>query len=453
MVKRAIIGGVKRKTTAIESTYRYFQTVDLVINHFKRDADKQKIFQLIHDKSTLKNLLNATATIHLYHNMGIRVQEIFQSEKFTYESTSKLEKNQKEILFEEVKSLLKDSFLLEIDLLYKVIELENLFINLLIEQREPNFQDFLKKKMIKSIEDKIENELLEIISKYPQFYFYDFIGELIGLTNEIKQDILEESSAFKDLSVGIEKKLENEEKEDKFIEVSTLNRLILKVKENFEFKSHKELQVQTMSVRMIKRKILDYEINKFPISIPGLEASYKGNILKKNLIKKIETIFKDERRIEYEQFEEQMLSYLREEIINQLKTNPNDFIYFLQSLNESEFEDIMNSIRIDTEMGCKLVKIENQDDVEKIIALSKSTKEIVILGVGLVSLQVADALKKNSVTVTFVVGSKQILSKNIDVDCAKIIQKRLEARGLLFLFHREVSAIRTKDSKACVITN
>lgn len=344
MVKRAIIGGVKRKTTAIESTYRYFQTVDLVINHFKRDADKQKIFQLIHDKSTLKNLLNATATIHLYHNMGIRVQEIFQSEKFTYESTSKLEINQKEILFEEVKSLLKDSFLLEIDLLYKVIELENLFINLLIEQREPDFQDFLKKKRIKSIEDKIENELLEIISKYPQFYFYDFIGELIGLTNEIKQDILEESSAFKDLSVSIEKKLENEEKEDKFIEVSTLNRLILKMKENFEFKSHKELQVQTMSVRMIKRKILDYEINKFPISIPGLKAFYKGNILKKNLIKKIETIFKDERRIEYEQFEEQMVSYLREEIINQLKTNPNDFIYFLQSLNESEFEDIIFSI-------------------------------------------------------------------------------------------------------------
>lgn len=93
------------------------------------------------------------------------------------------------------------------------------------------------------------------------------------------------------------------------------------------------------------------------------------------------------------------------------------------------------------------------DDAEKIIALSKSAKDIVILGAGLVSLQVADALKKNGVTVTFVVGSKQILSKNIDVDCAKIIQKRLEARGLLFLFHREVSAIRTKDSKACVITN
>ncbi|MFX0057666.1 MAG: hypothetical protein ACFE85_09550 [Candidatus Hodarchaeota archaeon] len=344
MVKRNLISGIKRKTTAIESTSRYFQTVDLIINHFKRDADKQKIFELIHDKSTLKNLLNATAAIHLYHNIGIRVQESFQSEQFTYESTSELEINEKKILVEEITSLLKNSFILEIDLLYKVIDLENLFINLLIEERKSEFQEIIKKKKIKDIEDKIELELLEIISRYPQFYFYDFIGDLIGLTNEIKQDILEESSAFRDLSVGIEKKLENEEKEDKFIELSTLNRLILKLKENFEFKSHKELQVQTMPVRMIKRKILDYKFDKLPISIPGLKAFYKGNLLKKNLIKKIESIFKDERRINYDQFEEEMINFLRFEIVSQLKTNSNDFIYFLQSVSESEFEDTIFSI-------------------------------------------------------------------------------------------------------------
>ncbi|MFW9936842.1 MAG: hypothetical protein ACFFD5_04290 [Candidatus Thorarchaeota archaeon] len=344
MVKRNLISGIKRKTTAIESTYRYFQTVDLIINHFKRDADKQKIFQLIQDKFTLKNLLKATAAIHLYHNMGIRIQEVVQSEQFTYDSTTKLEKSQKQVLFEEITSLLKDSFSLEIDLLYKVIELENLFINLLIEERELDFQEIIKTKRIKAIEDKIENQLLEIISSYPQFYFYDFIGDLIGLINEIKGEILEQSSAFRDLSVAVEKKLECEEKEDKFIEVSTLNRLILKLKENFEFKSHKELQVQTMPVRMIKRRIIDYEFNKFPISVPGLKAFLKGNLLKKNLIEKIESILKDEIRIDYDQFEEKIVSYLKKEIITQLKTNPNDFIYFLQSLNESKFEDIIFSI-------------------------------------------------------------------------------------------------------------
>ena len=42
-----MISGVKRKTTAIESAYRFFQTVDLFISHFKREADKNKIFELI----------------------------------------------------------------------------------------------------------------------------------------------------------------------------------------------------------------------------------------------------------------------------------------------------------------------------------------------------------------------------------------------------------------------
>jgi hypothetical protein len=344
MVKRNLISGIKRKTTAIESTSRYFQTGNLIINHLKRDADKQKIFELIHDKSTLKNLLNATAAIHLYHNMGIRVQKNIQLEKFTYEAASKLEISQKKILFNEIASFLKNSFILEIDLLYKIIDLENLFINLLIEERESEFQEIFKKKKVEEIEEKIEEELLEIISKYPQFYFYDFIGDLIGLSNEIKQDILEESSAFRDLSVSIEKKLQNEEKEDKFIEVSSLNYLILKLKDLFEFKSHKELQVQTMPVRMIKRRIIDYEFNKFPISIPGLKAFCKANLLKKELIKKIELIFKEKKRIDYEEFEEILVDFLRLEVINQLKTNPNDFIYFLQSLNEAEFEDIIFSI-------------------------------------------------------------------------------------------------------------
>ncbi|MHA1670828.1 MAG: hypothetical protein ACTSV5_09650 [Promethearchaeota archaeon] len=77
---------------------------------------------------------------------------------------------------------------------------------------------------------------------------------MIGLVDEIKYEILEESSAFKDLSIDLENKLEREEKEDNFIELSTLNRLILRIKKKFEFKSYKELQVQAMPVRMIKIK-------------------------------------------------------------------------------------------------------------------------------------------------------------------------------------------------------
>lgn len=337
-----MISGIKRKTTAIESTFRFFQTIDLIISHFKREADKQKIFELTTQKTTFKDLLIATAVIHIYHSLGIRVKETFELNKFSYESTKNLEQIEKNILIEEVNTLLKDSFVLEISVLNKILDLENRFISFLIEERKPTLPEFQRKQTLGDIENQIEQELLEIILKYPPFYFYDLIGDLIGLTDEIKLQILEESSAFKDLSLEIEKKLEKEEKEDKFIELATLGRMIEKIRKDFEFKSYKELQVQAMPVRMIKRRIFEYNFDRFPISIPGLQIFREANDLKKELLKKIESALRE--KINYDQFEQNILNFLKAELFKQLKVNPNDFIYFLQSLNECSFNNLIYSL-------------------------------------------------------------------------------------------------------------
>jgi len=334
-----MISGVKRKTTAVESTYRFFQTVDLIISHFKREADKNKIFELTSKKTSFDDLLKATATIHIYHSLGIRVQKLLDKDKFTFDSTKNLELTEKKMINEEVDLLLKNSLNLEVNLLNKIIDLENKIISFLIEERKENFQNIEREKIIKEIESQIEQELQEIILNYPPFYFYDLIGDLIGLNNEVKKEILEESAAFKDISVELEKKLEMEEKEDKFIELATLNRLIDKIRTDFEFKSYKELQIQAMPVRMIKRRVLEYNFNRFPISIPGLKVFMEANNLKKDLIYKIENALKE--KIDYEQFETKILSFLRLALIKKLKENPNDFIYFLQSINECGFADII----------------------------------------------------------------------------------------------------------------
>ncbi|MFX1346591.1 MAG: hypothetical protein ACFFAI_15945 [Promethearchaeota archaeon] len=334
-----MISGVKRKTAAAESTFRFFQTVDLIISHFKREADKIKIFELIGKDINFEDLLIATATIHIYHNLGLRVLNTIDLNQFTFDSTRKLELSEKGILIEEVGTLLKNSFFLEINLLNKIIDLENRFLSFLIEVRKSDLQELQKEKMIKEIETQIEQEFQEIIFSYPPFYFYDLIGDLIGLTNEIKKEILEESSAFKEISVDIEKKLETEEKEDKFIELATLDRMIHKIRMDFEFKSYKELQIEAMPVRMIKRKVVDFNFECFPISIPGLKAFEKANNLKKDLIKRIEEALKE--NINYDQFEKKMLLFLKSELIAKLKENPNDFIYYLQCLNECSFDEII----------------------------------------------------------------------------------------------------------------
>ncbi|MFX0046910.1 MAG: hypothetical protein ACFE8G_01965 [Candidatus Hermodarchaeota archaeon] len=339
MDKKFMISGIKRKSTAVESTSRFFQTIDLIISHLKRKADKEKIFELISENPNLRSLLIATAAVHLYHYMGIKVQESLDLHKLTIDSTQLLELTEKQILMEEVTSLLKNSFELERGIFDEIIDLENLFLTLLIEERRGNLQETEKEKKIEDIEEQIEFGLLNITSKFPSFYFYDFIGDLIGLNDEIRSSILEEAAALKSVSLEIEKQLELEEKEDKFIEVFTLNRLIERMQTQFEFKSYKELQVQTMSVRMIKRRILEHELNKYPISISGLTRYIEGNNLKRETIKYINNAL--EENLNYEQFEEKILLDLKYEIIKQLKTNPNDFIYFLQSLYESSFEDVI----------------------------------------------------------------------------------------------------------------
>ncbi|NVM43565.1 MAG: hypothetical protein HWN79_01505 [Candidatus Lokiarchaeota archaeon] len=389
MDEKFMISGVKRKSTAVESTYRFFQTIDLIISHLKRKADKEKIFELIRENPNLRSLLIATAAVHLYHYMGIKVQESLDSNQLTIDSTQQLHLREKQILMEEVTSLLKDSFELERGIFDEIIDLENMFLTLLIEERLGNLQETEKVKKIEDIEDQIEFGLLNIISKFPSFYFYDFIGDLIGLNDDVKLDILEEAAALKGVSLEVEKQLEQEEKEDKYIEVFTLNRLIERMQDLFEFKSYKELQVQTMPIRMIKKKILEYELNKYPISISGLNRYIEGNNLKRETIKYINNAL--EENLDYEQFEERILSDLKLEIIKQLKTNPNDFVYFLQSLYESSFEDVifllnkrgikdtLHLINIDYELAEKVKKNMIRFNIKKqdLIVLNDNKKNLI----------------------------------------------------------------------------
>ncbi len=337
-----MIMGVKRKATAIESTFRYFQTVDLILSHIKREADKENIFKLIDRRSTLKDLLVGTAAVHIYHNLGIKVEELLDTNKGTVESSKELELNEKKTIYREVKLLLKDSFESEINMLYKMIDIEEKFLELLIKSRKEEILENEKESLIKSIEDHLEKELLEIILNYSPFNFYDLIGDLIGLTNNVKKDILEEGAKFKDISIELEMKLEKEEKEDKYIEFSTLTRILKEIQKDFEFRSYQELKMQSMPMRMIKKRIIDYDLNRYPISLPGLKAFRQANNFKKKIIGKIENALKKE--INYEDFEKEMLIFIKKELIIQLKNNPNDFVYFLQNLNEESFDEIIYAL-------------------------------------------------------------------------------------------------------------
>ncbi|MHA1150307.1 MAG: hypothetical protein ACTSR8_18935 [Promethearchaeota archaeon] len=372
-----MISGIKRKTTAVESTKRFFQTVDLIISHFKRDADREMIFELFEGKeTTLNDFLIGTAAIHVYHNLGMRVKDALELSQISVDSTKKIELLEKKIFFDEIKTLLKNSFKLECDMLYKTLDFDNKIINLLIREREVKLQDFQREKLTREIGDQFEQNLIEIILNYPPFYFYDMIGDMLGITDEIKIEILEESSAFKDLSVEIEKKLEKEEKEDKFIELSTLTKMAKKIQDRFEFKSYKELQNETMPVRMLKKTIMEHNIDRLPVSVAALKDFKDANHFKRELIAKIENAL--EEKINYEQFEKEIFQFLKNSIINQLRKAPNDFIYFLECLNECDFnetiymlnkfglQNILHLINVDEELVEKVKKNMVRYSIDKL---------------------------------------------------------------------------------------
>ncbi|GAJ00455.1 unnamed protein product, partial [marine sediment metagenome] len=139
---------------------------------------------------------------------------------------------------------------------------------------------------------------------------------------------------------------------------------ILRIKKRFEFKSYKELQNQAMPVRMIKRKIMEHESEKFPVSINALRIFIEGNMIKENLLE----IFDESltQKIDYDSFENKILSFLKSKLFDQLKKNPNDFIYLLQCLKESSFDEIIFSLNM---RGVNdILKIVNIDEeiIEKV---------------------------------------------------------------------------------------
>ena len=66
------IVAIRRRKIAEEGIQRFFQSIYQILTHFKRQADREKLYQLISEKNTLTNLIIASTTIHIYHFLGIR---------------------------------------------------------------------------------------------------------------------------------------------------------------------------------------------------------------------------------------------------------------------------------------------------------------------------------------------------------------------------------------------
>jgi NAD(P)H-nitrite reductase large subunit len=93
------------------------------------------------------------------------------------------------------------------------------------------------------------------------------------------------------------------------------------------------------------------------------------------------------------------------------------------------------------------------EDAEKIRAASRTAREVIFVGAGLVSLQVASQLCRSDLKMTFLVSSDQILSQNLDQAGSRIVQQRIEKMGSSFLFNRDIKSIEKKKGRLTVTTS
>ncbi len=111
------------------------------------------------------------------------------------------------------------------------------------------------------------------------------------------------------------------------------------------------------------------------------------------------------------------------------------------------------SLDVSGEELANILLLRTIADADKVVECARTAKKVMIIGGGLVGLQVADALVKQRIKATMLVSSTQLLSQNFDAECAAIVQKEVESQGIGILFGRNIREIRRKGKKAIVVSD
>lgn len=92
-------------------------------------------------------------------------------------------------------------------------------------------------------------------------------------------------------------------------------------------------------------------------------------------------------------------------------------------------------------------------DAKAISHASKDARDVLMIGAGLVGLETGYALEKKGKSVTIMAKSSHLLSRNSDARCARLIQDKIEAKGVRFLFGRDVTALTRSNGRIRVETD
>jgi len=112
---------------------------------------------------------------------------------------------------------------------------------------------------------------------------------------------------------------------------------------------------------------------------------------------------------------------------------------------------IPNLLDCDFPIGLPVFTVRTIEDAEKIQSRASNWRKVVFAGAGLVSFQIANALRKYSDRMVFIDIADQILSKNLDTQASRLVQRQIEAEGGTFLLGRNI--IHVEESQEGVVVH
>jgi NAD(P)H-nitrite reductase large subunit len=94
--------------------------------------------------------------------------------------------------------------------------------------------------------------------------------------------------------------------------------------------------------------------------------------------------------------------------------------------------------------------LKTVDDADKLVKAAARMKDVVIMGGGLIGLQAANALYRESRNIKIIIGSKQPLSRNVDPSCAENVCQGIRECGMSILFETYAVSIEKAKNKLSV---
>jgi len=142
------------------------------------------------------------------------------------------------------------------------------------------------------------------------------------------------------------------------------------------------------------------------------------------------------------------------------KIDPDDQLVFLADGKAVHYDKLLvatgstpKRLGVEGENLEGVFTLKTMDDGDKLVKHSSYANEVVIIGGGLIGLQAANALFRESRKIIIVIGSKQALSQNVDSSCAENVCQGIRECGMSILFETNATSIGEKNNQLYVELN